>query len=210
MNASYFIGYSLFKAVGRAFFNWRVTGREKLVTDGAVLICANHESFLDPPLIGVCLDEQVAYLARKTLFRGVMKWIYESWDAIPIDQEAHDMSSLKKIIKRLKAQDKVVMFPEGARTEDGELQPGQPGVGLIIAKADCVVQPVRIFGARECLPRGSAVMRRRQIDIVVDDPIVFTKEEIKAKGKAAYQWISDTIMEKIAAIEPPEGAKSAL
>jgi len=210
MNTSYWVGYTLFKALGKAFFNRRVIGEEKLVTEGGVLMCSNHESFLDPPFVGICHDFQVAYLARKTLFKGIFKWIYESWDAIPVDQENHDMTSLKKIIKRLKQQDKVVMFPEGARTLDGELQPGQPGVGLIVAKSNCVVQPIRIFGAREALPRGSGKIGRKQIDVVIGDPITFSKAEIKEKGKGAYQWISDRIMEEVAKIEPPEDAKRSL
>lgn len=207
MNTSYWIGATLFKSLGKALFNWRVTGREKLLEEKGVLMCSNHESFLDPPLCGVVHDFQIAYLARKTLFKGIFKWIYTSWDAIPIDQESHDMSSLKNIIKRLKQKDNVLMFPEGARTLDGNLQPGMPGVGLIVAKAGCKVQPMRIFGAREALPRGSGKVSMGQIDVVIGDPIEFSKEEIKAQGKNAYQWISDQIMEAIAAIEPPLGSR---
>ena len=173
-------------------------------------MCANHESFVDPPFCGVVHDCQIAYLARKTLFKGVFKWIYNSWDAIPIDQESHDMSSLKNIIKRLKQKDNVMMFPEGARTLDGELQPGLPGVGLVVAKAGCKVQPMRIFGAREALARGSTLPKRRQVDVVIGPPLEFSKEEIKSRGKLAYKWIADQIMEAIANIEPPAGAKQPL
>ena len=209
MNISYWVGATLFKCLGKAFFNWRVTGREKLLDEKGVLMCSNHESMLDPPLCGVVHDFQIAYLARKTLFTGLGKWIYNSWDAIPIDQEKHDMSSLKKIIKRLKAKDNVLMFPEGERTTTGEILPGLPGVGLIVAKSGCKVQPMRIFGAREALPRGSFQVKRNQIDIVIGDPLVFSKEEIKERGKGAYQWISEQIMEAIANIEPPAGAKTS-
>ena len=205
MNTSYWVGYTLFKAMGEAYFNRRVTGMEKLLDEKGVLMCSNHESFIDPPFCGIVHDFQIAYLARKTLFKGIFKWIYESWDAIPIDQEKHDMSSLKKIIKRLKQKDNVLMFPEGARTLDGNLQPGLPGVGLIVAKANCKVQPMRIFGAREVLARGKGLPSRRQVDIVIGDPLEFSQEEIKAKGKDAYQWISDQIMEAISKLEPPFG-----
>jgi len=173
-------------------------------------MCSNHESFMDPPMCGVVNDFQIAYLARKTLFQGIMKWIYTSWDAIPIDQEKHDMSSLKKIIKRLKQKDNVMMFPEGARTEDGELQPGMPGVGLIVAKAGCKVQPMRIFGAYETMKIGEKIPKFHQVDIVIAEPIEFSKEEIKERGKGAYQWISDEIMKAIENIKPPVGAKQRL
>ncbi len=207
MNTSYWIGATLFKAFGAAFVNRRVSGWENLLDEQGVLMCSNHESFIDPPFCGVIYDFQIAYLARKTLFVGIFKWIYESWDAIPIDQDGHDLTSLKKIIKRLKGKDNVLMFPEGERTLDGGLLPGLPGVGLIVAKAGCKVQPVRIFGAREVLARGSSLPNRRQVDIVIGEPLEFSKEEIKAHGKQAYQWISDQIMEAIAKLEPPIGAK---
>lgn len=210
MNTSYWIGATLFKSIGKAYCNRRVSGLENLLDEKGVLICSNHESFIDPSFCGVVYDFQIAYLAKKTLFQGIFKWIYESWDAIPIDQEKHDMSSLKKIIKRLKGKDNVIMFPEGARTLDGEIQPGMPGVGLIVAKADCKIQPMRIFGAYEVLPPGTQIPRRHQVDIVVGEPIYFSKEDIAARGKAAYQWIADEIMMAIEKIEPPLGAKKPI
>jgi 1-acyl-sn-glycerol-3-phosphate acyltransferase len=210
MNTSYWIGYLLFKALGSAFFNRRVSGLENLLEEKGVLMCANHESYIDPPFCGIVHDFQIAYLARKTLFKGIGKWIYKSWDAIPIDQDSHDMSSLKNIIKRLKDKDNVLIFPEGARTLDGKLQPGMPGVGLVVAKAGCKVQPMRIFGAREVLARGTGLPSRHQVDIVIGEPIEFSKQEIEAKGKEAYQWISDQIMVAIAKLQAPVGAKQAL
>ncbi len=171
------------------------------MTEGPVLIASNHESFLDPPLVGVGYDKAVYMLARKTLFRGLGAWLYPKLNAIPIDQERPDMTSLKKIIKLLRQGNQVVIFPEGARTLDGELQSAEAGTGLIVAKSKAVVQPVRIFGARDALPRGSSKMRFVPITLVVGDPITFTPEELKAKGRDEYQKISDRIMKEISKIE---------
>ena len=117
------------------------------------------------------------------------------------------MSSLKRVIKILRGGDRVVVFPEGARTLDGELGPAGAGIGLIVAKSKATVQPLRLFGPRECLPRGSARLRFRPITIVVGDPIEFTAEELKAKGRDGYQAISDRIMAKISQIELPGSRK---
>ena len=111
------------------------------------------------------------------------------------------MTSLKSIIKLLRQKNQVVVFPEGARTLDGKLQPAEAGTGLIVAKSKAVVQPVRIFGARDALPRGSGKMRFVPITLVVGDPIVFTAEELKAKGREDYQKISDRIMVEIGKLE---------
>ena len=203
MKTTYWIGHTIFRAAAKAFFRYQVVGKEKLIQSGPLLIASNHESFLDPPLVGVAWDEAVYYLARKTLFKGPTKWLYPRWNAIPVDQEAPDMSSLKKIIKMLREGNQVVVFPEGARTLTGELQAGEAGVGLIAAKSKAMIQPVRIFGAYEALPRGSGRLRFHPITVVVGDPITLTEEEKKAKGREGYQAISDRIMAEIAKIKHP-------
>ncbi len=203
MKTTYWIGHTLFRAAAKAFFRYQVVGREKLVQEGPVLIASNHESFLDPPLVGVAYDDAVFYLARKTLFKGPTKWLYPRWNAIPVDQDAPDMSSLKKIIKILRGGERVLVFPEGTRTMSGELQPGEAGVGLIAAKSQAMIQPVRIFGAYEALPRGSGRLRFHPITIVVGDPITLTEEEKRAKGREGYQAIADRIMEEIGKLKHP-------
>ena len=203
MKTVYWLGIITFRSVLTALFGFRVIGKEKLIQEGGVLVAANHESFLDPPLLGIAYDSEINYLARKTLFKGFFKWLYTQWNAVPVDQERPDMSSLKRIIKILRSGERVAIFPEGSRTLDGDLQPAQAGTGLIVAKSKAVVQPVRIFGARECLPRGSGRLRRAPITLVIGDPIQFTTEELSAKGRDGYQKIADRIMAEIAQLHLP-------
>lgn len=203
MKTIYWLGINFFRAATTALFGYRVIGKEKLVQEGGVLIAANHESFLDPPLIGIAYDSEINYLARKTLFKGFFKWLYTHWNAVPVDQDRPDMSSLKRIIKLLRSGERVVIFPEGARTIDGELQSAQAGTGLIASKSKAMVQPIRIFGARDCLPRGSSRVRMARITLVVGDPIEFTPEEIAAKSRDGYQIIADRIMAEIAQLKLP-------
>ena len=203
MKTVYWICHLFWKKIFSCFFSYRVVGREKLLTSGSVLVAVNHESFLDPPLVGVMFDKPVYTLARKTLFRGLGKWLYPRMNAIPVDQDNPDMTSLKKIIKLLKGGNRVVIFPEGSRTLDGNLQPAEAGTGLIVSKSKTTVQPVRIFGARQALPRGSSKINFTSITLVVGDPIVFTPEELKGRGRDAYQAISDRIMEEIGKIQLP-------
>ncbi len=201
MSTIYWFFWMPLRALARAFFGYRVIGKEKLVEEGGVLIASNHESYFDPPLIGFAYDRAVFYLARKTLFRGPAAWLYPRLNAVPVNQEEPDMSSLKRIIKTLRSGERVVVFPEGARTPDGELQPAAAGVGLIAAKSRAIIQPVRIFGARECLPRGSSRVRFHPITLVIGDPIELTPAELKARGRDEYQAISDRIMAEIAKLK---------
>ena len=68
MKTTYWVGHTIFRAAAKAFFRYQVVGREKLITEGPVLIASNHESFLDPPLVGIAYDQAVFYLARRLSF----------------------------------------------------------------------------------------------------------------------------------------------
>ena len=197
----YWLGWLSFGAAYRTIFGLRVIGDENLVKAGPVLIASNHQSFLDPPLIGNLYKDEMVFFARKTLFKGPAKWVYPQWNAIPVDQERPDMSSMKAVIRKLKEGWRVLVFPEGQRTLDGEIGEAAPGVGLIAAKAGVPIQPVRIFGADEALPRGSGKVRFARISVKVGPPIILTKEELASyKGKEGYEALTDRIMDAIKAL----------
>lgn len=197
----YWFGWMTFGAAFRSLFGLRIIGEENLITEGPVLVAANHQSFLDPPLIGNLYKDEMVYLARKTLFTGATRWLYTKWNAIPVDQDRPDMASLKTIIRKLKEGHRVLVFPEGERSHSGELGEAAPGIGLIAVKSGAVIQPVRISGAREALPRGSARIRLARITVTVGQPIRLTPEELKAsKGKEDYDRLAKRIMAAIEAL----------
>jgi 1-acyl-sn-glycerol-3-phosphate acyltransferase len=194
----YWLGWMAFGAAFRTIFGMKIVGEENLITEGPVLVASNHESFLDPPLIGNLYKTEMTFLARKTLFVGLGAWLYPKWNAIPVDQDRPDMGSLKTIIRKLKQGERVCVFPEGERTLDGKLGAAAPGIGLIAVKSDAVVQPVRISGARDALPRGSGKIRFARITVTVGKPIRLTADELKsAKGKDDYDRIAKRIMSAI-------------
>ena len=180
-------------------------GRENLITEGPVLIASNHQSYLDPPLVGNLYQDEMVYLARKTLFKkGFFEWLYNQWNAIPVDQERPDMASLKTIIRKLKDGWRVLLFPEGARSYDGEIGEAASGIGLVAVKAGAPIQPVRIYGANEVLPRGSGRLRLARITLVVGEPIILKPEELKAlSNKEGYEEVTERIMSSIKALELP-------
>jgi 1-acyl-sn-glycerol-3-phosphate acyltransferase len=94
----------------------------------------------------------------------------------------------------------VLIFPEGSRTLDGNLQPAEPGLGLVIAKTLAPVVPMRIFGAHEALPRGGGGLHLVPITIVIGEPISFTAADLGLPGKNLYQQLSQRVMDAIASL----------
>jgi 1-acyl-sn-glycerol-3-phosphate acyltransferase len=201
MNWLYWFGWMSFGSSFRTLFGMRVIGEENLITEGPVLVASNHQSYLDPPLVGNLYKTEMTYLARKTLFRGFGKWLYARWNAIPVDQDRPDMASLKTIIRKLKEGHRVLVFPEGSRTLDGSIGEAAPGIGLIAAKSGAPIQPVRIRGAREALPRGSGRIRFSRITVSIGPAIWLTPQELESiKGKSDYDQIAKRIMAAIEAL----------
>ena len=197
----YWLGWMAFGAAFRTLFGLKIVGIENLVREGPVLVASNHQSFLDPPLIGNLYQTEMVFLARKTLFVGFFKWLYIRWNAIPVDQDRPDMASLKTIIRKLKEGHRVCVFPEGERTQDGSIGNAAPGIGLIAVKSGAVIQPVRITGAREALPRGSGRIRFARITLTVGEPIRLTSAELLvAQSKEGYDQIAKRIMGAIKAL----------
>ena len=203
MGFVYQVCRNLSRALANAALDYRVIHEERLIHTGGVLICSNHVSYLDPPLAGVIYKGSVCYLARKSLLSNpVSRWLFPRLNVIPIDQDRAGFAGLKTIIKLLQDGNKVLIFPEGSRSPDGNLQPAEPGTGLVVAKARVPVVPVRIFGAHEALPYGTGRFRPSTVTVVVGEPLRFDHEALP-QGKDAYQQISDRIMASIAALECP-------
>jgi 1-acyl-sn-glycerol-3-phosphate acyltransferase len=202
MGAVYQIGYNLSKAIATTCFAFKAVHRERIIEEGGAILAMNHQSYLDPPLAGICCQREIYFLARKTLLQWpLLGPLFPKLNVIPVDQERADMSALKSVIKLVRGGNCTVVFPEGSRTLDGELQPAQPGLGLIIAKTLAPVVPMRIFGAREAFPRGGKPRPFRPITIVIGEPMRFTEADLQGSGRELYQKLSERVMDRIAAIQ---------
>jgi 1-acyl-sn-glycerol-3-phosphate acyltransferase len=205
MTFVYNIFYNLAKVIARCFFSLRVVHANRMIEEGPLILAVNHSSFFDPPLVGICSRRAVYYLARKNL----LEWpflgpLFPAMNVIPVERGGNDMSALREVIKKINEGNGVVLFPEGTRTRDGNLQPGRAGIGLVIAKTLAPVLPLRIFGAYDAFPKGSRGLRLTRITVVIGEPLRFTPEDVRPSSRETYQRLSDRVMEAISALQIDE------
>jgi 1-acyl-sn-glycerol-3-phosphate acyltransferase len=204
MTPLYWMGYTLCNLVGKVAFDFEVYGRENLIEEGGAILASNHQSYLDPPCIGMACRNDIYYLARNTLYqRPLIGPLLKRLNTVPVDRDRGDVSSIKTIIRLLRSGQRVIIFPEGTRSSDGKLQPARAGLGMIIAKTLAPVVPVRVFGSYEALPRAGG-LKFRPVSIVVGKPMRFTEDDVKG-DRDVYQTLSNRVMEKIASLELPVG-----
>ncbi|MEN1682257.1 MAG: lysophospholipid acyltransferase family protein [Planctomycetota bacterium] len=155
----------------RVWFRLRREGHNRVPTEGAAVWVANHQSHLDPVIVGVMCRRQVCYLARDTLFKGVLGPLIRTYDAIPIDREGSGLAGLRATLKRLKQGDAVLVFPEGTRSTDGELGPLQPGFLSLVRRGKADIVPVGLDGPFLAMPRGVLLPRPARVGLCYGEAI---------------------------------------
>ena len=215
MSFTYYFWYTLSKIIARLFFSFRVVHPERVIEEGPLILASNHQSYFDPPLVGICSRRGVYYLARKSLLQiPLLGKLLPHINVILVDRDGNDMTALKTVIRTVKSGNGVVLFPEGTRSPDGKLQGGKAGIGLVIAKTGATVQPMRIFGSYEAFPKGSGSITACPISVVVGEPIRFTPQQLDpaccgGDERLLYQRLSDRVMEAIAQLKLPDSLPSA-
>jgi 1-acyl-sn-glycerol-3-phosphate acyltransferase len=161
--------YDCFFALGSILmgmlFPLRVTGGNVVPRTGPFLLIANHQSYLDPPMLGqTCYRRRLHYLAMSGLFTlAPFRWLISSLGAIPIERTGNAGPGLKASLKCLSEGHGLVIFPEGGRTVNGSIQPFKRGAMLLIRKTNAPVVVAGIAGAYDAWPWFKNIFRFRPI-----------------------------------------------
>ena len=169
-------GYRAVQSVTRALmaigFQARCWGRENYQATGGALICANHQSFLDPMLIGNSSSRPMNYLARKTLFHfAPLGWLLDFVNTIPVEREGFGVGGIRETLKRLKRGEMVLLFPEGTRSPDGEIQHFKQGFATLARRSRVALVPVGVDGAYDAWPRSERFPQLGRVRVVVGKPL---------------------------------------
>ncbi|MCL5283544.1 MAG: 1-acyl-sn-glycerol-3-phosphate acyltransferase [Armatimonadetes bacterium] len=141
------------------------------------MIAPNHVSYLDAPLAVSPLERKVWFIAKEELWKvPVLKWLLSVCHAFPIKPGTPDRNALRRALAELSAGHLLCIFPEGARSDDGNLLPGEAGITLLVKRSGAPVIPVAVIGTEKMLPPNAGWIHRAKLKVVYGDPIFFTPD----------------------------------
>jgi 1-acyl-sn-glycerol-3-phosphate acyltransferase len=177
----------------------RTQGLEKIDLNKPYLIAANHSSYMDTPVILAYVKLQFRFLAKEELFKIPFLGTHlKTAGHVPVPREdpRAAIKTMTQAAENIREKNiSMLIFPEGGRTRDGNLQPFKEGVAYIAIKAGVPIVPVGITGTRAVIAMGSGVVRPGRVTLRVGDPI--STEGLILKDR---QRLTDQVREQVAAL----------
>jgi 1-acyl-sn-glycerol-3-phosphate acyltransferase len=173
-----------------------VEGLEKISPDGSYVFVANHLSYMDTPVVLASIPVQFRFLAKQGLFKiPFLGYHLHRAGHVPVPREdarasVRVMQEAARIIRERGVS--ILVFPEGGRAEDGELQEFKEGAAYIAIKAGAPAVPIVLRGTREVLPMGSINVRPGKVRLIIGDPIPTDGMSLKERGP-----LTDTLRARI-------------
>lgn len=165
-----FLVWVLFRLWVRHF---RVVGVENVPPSGGAFLIANHTSGIDPFILGHAVGRRMLRGPGKVeLFSNpFFGYIMRKIGMFPIRQEVADAAAVRTMVELYRNGRAVIIYPEGGRSETGELKAFFPDFARLVIKMKARVIPAGIAGAREVLPIGSLIPRPNSpVAVVVGEP----------------------------------------
>ena len=162
-----------------------VTGLDNLDPDKKYIFLSNHESALDILLGVVCIPYKIVFLAKKELFMiPVFGWAMQAAGMINIDRQDAERArkSVNDAVNTLiRSSFSTLIFPEGTRSETGDLLPFKKGGFILAIRSQLPIVPVTIVGSGDVLPKGSFTINKGQIKVIISMPISTQNLEVNNK-----------------------------
>lgn len=189
------------KTFFRIFYRHQVYGLEH-IAGGKAILAANHASYLDPPLIGVSWPEEIAFLARKSLFaHPLFGSAIRNLNAYPITGTAQDLNSIKQICTLLENDKKVVIFPEGIRTSNGHLGMIKSGIGMLAMRCHAPIIPIYIYGSFEVWNRKKRLPKLFGKTACIIGSAIDWQQFAGLEKKAAQEALATEVKQAIEALK---------
>ncbi len=177
----------------KLFYRFRAEGQEH-VPAGPVVLVANHQSYLDPIVVGLALSRQVYFVAKEELFQvPFFGWFIRQLHAFPLKRGGADRQALRTSLAHLKADRLVLIFPEGTRHRETGVSDGMPGAAFIAYKAGAPLVPTAIKNTEKVFPTGTRLPRFPRLSVSFGAPINLDKTRDKKVviGEATDRLMGD-------------------
>lgn len=185
----YNITTSTLRLICKLFFKIHVIGAENIPNEGKIIIAANHKSNWDPIFLAASIkNRNLIGIAKKELDNSLTRWFINKLGVITIDRENPDITSVKKVLKALKNDEAVVIFPEGTRVKGESFGEPKPGLSLFALKSKANIIPVSIISNYKLF---------NHVIIYIDKPISLEEHHNKKLTKEEQQNIAQSVMDKI-------------
>lgn len=195
----YWIARNIIHGIARVLWRVRASGAERSPRSGALILAANHRSYLDPPILGAFFPRQVSYMAKSELFDiPVFGKLIAAVGAYPVSRHGSARAAIKRSLDVLRSGRTVGIFPEGTRNLDGAAELRQ-GVALLASLADCPVVPAALVGTADA-------MRLHQIKVAYGSPMRLPEGRKATRDDLAK--FTDDVMSAIRALAESIGGDS--
>lgn len=199
--------WSCVRGVMRVYHRLEVHNPERLPKEAPFVIVANHSSHLDvlalaAPLPTRLRDRIFPVAAADVFFERPAVTMFASLmlNALPMYRANRGRHALAEIRERLVGEPcGLVLFPEGARSRDGEMLPVKAGIGMIVGGTDVPVVPCWLEGCFRAMPPMKLVPRPRKISVHVGEPVRFGHVENKREG---WDFVARELEQRIRALRP--------
>ena len=169
-------------------YRMKVVGKENIPKKGPIIICGNHRSFLDPPLIEVTCGRYSRFLAKEELTKNkFLAFLGYVFDAILVKRDSKEIVALKESLQTLKNGDCLALFPEGTRNGIAKGEKVKDGAAFFAVRSGAPVIPCGIKGGE----KGN-----RKVVITYGKPLDFSQYK-GSKDKEILDKVTEEIMNNI-------------
>jgi 1-acyl-sn-glycerol-3-phosphate acyltransferase len=152
-----------------------VEGIEQIAPDRSYIFAPNHLSYMDTPVVLANIPVQFRFLAKKGLFQIPLLGTHlarAGHVAVPREDPRAAVKIMTQAARIIRERGtSLLVFPEGGRSHDGDLQEFKEGAAYIALKAGVPLVPIALKGTREVLPYGSGMVRPGEVTVRIGPPI---------------------------------------